>query len=192
MKIRFPADSAIVVVDELYDFIDGSMACQGADACVKNSAALLEEACGGERDCAAVFVRDSHPDGHCSFNTQGGPWPPHCVKGTHGADVAEELRPFMQEELTFFKGTDPAAEQYSGFEGRNEAGQTLGEVLGLLGTENVFVIGIATEYCVRNTAEDLLKAGFSVTVLKDCLAWVDPEGHAKALEDMRAEGIRVL
>jgi len=192
MKRIFPADSAIVVVDEIYDFIDGSMACQGADACVKNSAALLGEACGQGADCPIIFVRDSHPANHCSFSAQGGPWPPHCVQGTRGAEVAEELLPFMQDELTFCKGTDPAAEQYSGFEGRNEAGQTMGEVLSLLGTENVFIIGIATEYCVRNTAEDLLKAGYRVTVLKDCLAWVDSDGHARALEEMTAEGIRIM
>ena len=51
---------------------------------------------------------------------------------------------------------------------------------------------IATEYCVRNTAEDLLKDGFAVYVLKDALAWVDSAGHEEALQAMEAEGIRLL
>jgi DNA-binding transcriptional LysR family regulator len=65
------------------------------------------------------------------------------------------------------------------------------EILELLDTEEVYVCGIATEYCVRNTCEDLLKAGFKVRLLKDCLAYVDHEGHLKALEEMGSEGIRI-
>ncbi len=98
----------------------------------------------------------------------------------------------MKEDLTFFKGEDPAREQYSGFEGVNPAGQSLGEVLHLLDIQHVLVCGIATEYCVRNTAEDLLKDGFDVSVLKDTLAWVDATGHAEALQAMEQEGIHIL
>ena len=178
-------NSAIVVVDELYDFIDGSLACQGADDCVKNSAALLEKAA-----VPVLFICDHHPANHSSFAEQGGPWPPHCVQGTRGGEIAEPLRPFVEDSLCFYKGTDPAKEQYSGFEGVNEAGQTLDEVLQLLDIKEVTVIGIATEYCVRNTAEDLLKAGYKVTVKEDCLAWVDAAGHREAIAAMKAEGIR--
>ena len=83
-------------------------------------------------------------------------------------------------------------EQYSGFEGTNPAGQSLQEVLQLMESEKVTICGIATEFCVRNTAEDLMKAGFKVSVLKDCLAYVDAEGHKKALEEMASEGIRLI
>ena len=57
---------------------------------------------------------------------------------------------------------------------------------------NVLVCGIATEYCVRNTAEDLLKDGFQVYVLKDALAWVDADGHVEALKAMEEEGIHLI
>lgn len=80
-------------------------------------------------------------------------------------------------------------EQYSGFDGRNSAGQSLGEVAAMLEPKDVYVCGIATEYCVRNTCEDLLKAGFHVILLQDCLAYVDEAGHREAISAMRDEGI---
>ena len=97
----------------------------------------------------------------------------------------------MDEDLTFDKGCDKAVEQYSGYDGVNEAGQSLGEILELMDTKNVYVCGIATEYCVRNTCEDLLKAGYTVHLLADCLAYVNEADHLKALEEMKAEGISV-
>ena len=73
----------------------------------------------------------------------------------------------------------------------NTAGQSLGEILELLDTTDVYVCGIATEYCVRNTCEDLMKAGFKVRLLKDCIGYVNQEGHEKALEEMAATGIKI-
>jgi nicotinamidase-related amidase len=181
-------EKAIVVVDELYDFITGgSLACAHSEEAVAATKALLER----EKSLPFLFVCDHHPVNHCSFAEQGGPWPPHCVAGTRGGEIHDDLKPFVEEDLVFFKGCDPALEQYSGFDGRNAAGQSLGEVLGLLGTEVVYVVGIATEYCVRNTAEDLLKAGFKVTILQDCLGWVDAEGHKNTLPELVREGIRI-
>ena len=192
-------EKAIVVVDEIYDFITGgSLACGHSEECVAATKALLERNSHSERHSRpdreplpVLFICDHHPANHCSFVEQGGPWPPHCVAGTRGGEIHEDLLPFVEEDLTFYKGCDPAQEQYSGFEGRNSAGQSLGEVLQLLGTEVVYVVGIATEYCVRNTAEDLLKAGFKVTVLEDCLGWVDEEGHKNTLPELAREGIRI-
>ena len=106
------------------------------------------------------------------------------MAGTHGAEIHALLQPFVQEELVFYKGCDPTLEQYSGFEGRNEAGQTLGDVLELLEPEEVVVVGIATEYCVRNTVEDLRRAGWKVVIAEDCLGWVDAQGHAQTLREL--------
>ena len=182
-------ETAIVVVDEIYDFITGgSMACIHSEESVSATAAYIRK----HPDLPVLFVCDHHPANHCSFAEQGGPWPPHCVQGTRGAEIAEELLPFVQEELVFYKGCDPAVEQYSGFDGRNDAGQSLGEVLELLGIELVMVTGIATEYCVKETAEDLLRAGFKVSILKDFLGWVDQQGHEKTLPQLEAEGIRIV
>ena len=180
-------DSLLVVVDMLYDFIDGSLACLGADKAVANTLQFIKST--RNDDLPVFFIRDHHPADHSSFMEQGGIWPPHCVAGTRGGEIADELKPYADEDLTFDKGCDKAVEQYSGFEGRNSAGQSLGEVAAMLEPKDVYVCGIATEYCVRNTCEDLLKAGFHVILLQDCLAYVDEAGHREAIAAMRDEGI---
>ena len=190
-------NNALVVVDMLYDFIDGSLACQNADNAVSNTLKFInihtKDQDGEDYEILdtfpILFIRDHHPADHSSFKEQGGIWPSHCVAGTHGGDIHEALQPYACEELTFNKGCDKATEQYSGFEGINSAEQSLGEILELLDTTDVYVCGIATEYCVRNTAEDLKKAGFKVHLLSDCLAYVDENGHRQALQEMEENGI---
>lgn len=190
---------ALVVVDMLYDFIDGSLACQNAEEAIKGTCRFIESKTGkGEGDGTEIldtfpvlFVCDRHPSDHSSFKENGGIWPVHCVAGTHGGEIHSDLCGYVNEELVFVKGCDKNVEQYSGFEGINSAGQPLGEILGLLDAEDVYVCGIATEYCVRNTCEDLMKAGFRVHLLKDCLAYVDRQGHEDALKEMKEEGISI-
>lgn len=192
-------NSALVVVDMLYDFIDGSLACLNADNAVKATLAAIDSRTkgqGGEDHeildtFPILFIRDHHPADHSSFKDQGGIWPSHCVAGTRGSEIHQSLAPYASEELTFDKGCDRDTEQYSGFEAVNNAGQPLAEVLELLDTTDVYVCGIATEYCVRNTCEDLQKAGFKVHLLKDCIAYVDLQGHQKALAEMAAKGISI-
>lgn len=192
-------NSALVIVDMQYDFIDGSLACRNADNAVKETLKYIDSQTkgqGGEDHeildtFPILFTRDHHPADHSSFTGFGGTWPSHCVAGTRGGEIHEALLPYVNEELTFDKGCDRTVEQYSGFEGMNSAGQSLGEILELLDTTDVYVCGIATEFCVRNTCEDLLKAGFKVHLLKDCIAYVDHDGHLKALKEMAEEGIGI-
>ena len=192
-------NKALAVVDMLYDFIDGSLACQIAEEAVRQTLRFIDSQTNGQAGedheildtFPILFIRDHHPADHSSFKDQGGIWPAHCVAGTHGGEIHSDLLPYASEELTFDKGCDKAVEQYSGFEATNSADQSLSEVLELLDTTDVYVCGIATEYCVRNTCEDLLKAGFKVHLLKDCIAYVDHDGHLKALEEMASEGISI-
>ena len=192
-------NNALVVVDMLYDFIDGSLACQNAENAVAQTLKYIDKQTsgqGGEEHeildmFPILFTRDHHPADHSSFKEYGGIWPPHCVAGTRGGEIHEDLIPYASEELTFDKGCDRASEQSSGAEGLNTAGQSLVEILELLDTTDVFVCGIATEYCVRNTCEDIMKAGFKVHLLKDCIGYVDHQGHLKALAEMDEEGISI-
>jgi len=186
-------NSAIVVVDMLYDFIDGTLACLNAEDAVEHTVSFIkanENHTWGNPP--VLFIRDCHPSNHCSFKSMGGDWPEHCVEGTHGAQIHEKLLGFVNEDLTFFKGKDPSKEQYSGAEGLNAASQTLVDVLNILDCENIYVCGIATEFCVLNTVEDLLKAGFAVTVLQDCLAYVSKDGHDAALKEMKKSGAKIV
>lgn len=190
---------ALVVVDMLYDFIDGSLACKNADNAISKTLEFIDRFTHGQGGedyeildtFPILFIRDHHPADHSSFVEQGGIWPSHCVAGTRGGEIHQSLMPYVCEELTFDKGCRKEVEQYSGFEGVNNAGQSLQEILELLDATDVYVSGIATEYCVKNTCEDLLKAGFKVHLLSDCLAYVDENGHKAALTEMEAEGILI-
>jgi nicotinamidase/pyrazinamidase len=131
-----------------------------------------------------VATRDWHPPDHGSFVAQGGPWPPHCVQGTPGA----ELHPGLDRALVDVvvdKGQDPATEGYSGFEATN-----LEQLLRERGVDHVTVVGLATDYCVKNTALDALKAGFGVTVDSTAVRAVEvqPGDGQRALEEIRAAG----
>lgn len=190
-------NSALVIVDMQYDFIDGSLACRNSENAVKETLKFIDRQTkgqGGEDHeildtFPILFTRDHHPADHSSFKEYGGIWPSHCVAGTHGGSIHKDLLPYVREELTFDKGCDKTTEQYSGFDGLNNAEQSLGEILELLDTTDVYVCGLATEYCVRNTCEDLMKAGFKVHLLKDCIGYVDHQGHIDALAAMASEGI---
>ena len=193
-------DSALIIVDMLYDFIDGSLACHNSKNAVKETASFIDrmtaDRSGDESEILdtfpILFVCDHHPADHCSFTANGGTWPPHCVTGTHGGAVHEMLQPYMKEGLTFYKGCDRDREQYSGFEGANKAGQSLGEILELMDIKDVYVCGIATEFCVKATCLDLEKAGFSVHLLSSALAYVDEAGHHATLRELGAAGIDIL
>jgi nicotinamidase/pyrazinamidase len=109
------------------------------------------------------FTRDWHPTDHCSFTIRGGPWPPHCVQGTRGAELHDGLiRP--SGSVTINKGDAPEKEAYSGFQGTDLAAR-----LRKLGVSEVLVGGLTTEYCVKTTVEDALHEGFSVRVMLDCV-----------------------
>lgn len=114
------------------------------------------------------------------------------MRGTKGAEIEEGLASYAVEEMTFYKGEDCKTEQYSGFEGRNTAGESLDDKLQELGVRRVYVSGIATEYCVKETCSDLLSAGYEVYLLTDALAYVDENDHEKAIAEMDGMGIKML
>lgn len=131
-------------------------------------------------------TRDWHPPDHCSFQTQGGPWPPHCIAGSLGADFAPGLRLPDAEKFTIIsKGTHRDKDAYSGFEDTD-----LAERLQKEGVNRVFVGGLATDYCVLNTVRDALQLGFTVLLLEDAIRAVNlqPGDGAKAIAEMQQRG----
>ena len=104
-----------------------------------------------------VATRDWHPPDHGSFREQGGPWPPHCVQGSHGAELHDSLDR-DKVDVVVDAGYEPGLEGYSGFEETD-----LAEVLRSHDVDEVTVVGLATDYCVGDTAPDALREGFRVT-----------------------------
>jgi nicotinamidase/pyrazinamidase len=157
---------APIIVDVQNDFCEGgSLAVTGGSAVARSISELL--ACG---------------PGYAVS------WPRQCVVGTAGADFHPDFNPGGIEAV-FVKGHYSAA--YSGFEGTDESGTTLAERLRLRGVDEVDIVGIATDYCVRATAADAAEAGSVTRVLLDLTAGVAPESTAKAVEDLRAAGVEV-
>ena len=172
---------ALIIVDFQNDFTPGgALAVPAGDEVAEHLNALIAS---GRFDLV-VATRDWHPPDHGSFTAQGGTWPEHCVQGTPGA----ELHPALDRALVDVvvdKGQDPATEGYSGFEATG-----LEQLLRERGIEDVTIVGLATDYCVKNTALDALRAGFGVTVDSTAVRAVEvaPGDGGRALEAVRAAG----
>jgi nicotinamidase/pyrazinamidase len=136
----------------------------------------------------SVATMDWHPADHRSFEPHGGPWPPHCVQETAGAELHPELDA-TQIQLIITKGSHPDEEAYSGFHGTE-----LAAILRAKGVRRVVVCGIATDYCVRATAHDALQEGFEVLVLEDAIQGVEvnPGDCQRAIEELRQAGAQMI
>jgi nicotinamidase/pyrazinamidase len=173
---------ALVIVDFQNDFTppDGALAVPDGDAIAER----LNELARSDEFDLVVATRDWHPPDHGSFAAQGGPWPVHCVADTPGAQLHAALDADRVDEIVD-KGQDPGTEGYSGFEGTR-----LDALLRERGIDQVTVAGLATDYCVKNTALDALRAGFQVTVDTSASRGVDvqPGDSERALGELREAG----
>jgi nicotinamidase/pyrazinamidase len=146
-----------------------------------------------------VATRDFHPADHGSFvgvevdpslwrgDDPPSVWPVHCVAGTPGA----ELHPALERakvDVVLDKGQDPRSQGYSAFQDTR-----LGDLLRERGVDRLFVTGLATDYCVKNTVLDAREQGFDVTVIEDAVRGVDvqPGDSERALQEMEAAGARL-
>ncbi len=131
-----------------------------------------------------VATRDWHPADHCSFQEQGGPWPPHCVQGSLGSQFHPDLK-MPPGTLIVSAATNPKQEAYSGFDGT-----TLDERLEDLGAQTLYVLGLATDYCVKQTVLEACRLGFRVVVLSDGVRGMNvrPGDSHKAFQEMQATG----
>ncbi len=167
--------AALVIVDVQNDFCPkGSLAVPHGDRVIAplNRAAGYFAAAG----LPVVASRDWHPQVTGHFKEYGH----HDLRLPDGTVV-------------FSKGSDPNSDSYSAFDGRDPRGILLGDVLAALKVQHLYVGGLATDYCVKTTVLDALKAGLKVTVLTDAIAGVDvvPGDSEKALEEMAKAGAKV-
>jgi nicotinamidase/pyrazinamidase len=137
------------------------------------------------------FSRDWHPPDHSSFQDQGGPWPPHCVQKTPGADFPSMLQ-IPEGSIIISKGAQKDREQYSTLGARDSEGHTESDVMKKQGIRRVFVAGLATDYCVLNSVKDILAEGYEVYVLTDAIRAVNvnPGDGEGALEEMVQGGAK--
>jgi nicotinate phosphoribosyltransferase len=174
--------TALIAVDVQGDFLPGgTLPVPGGDAVVGE---LLGLAAGAD---LVVATRDLHPPGHASFQERGGAWPAHCVAGTPGAALHPRID--AAADLVVSKGRDPERDAHSGFDGTD-----LAAMLRARGVERVVIGGLATDYCVRATALDAVRAGFATEVVEAAVRAVDvhPGDGERALQEMRDSGVRVV
>jgi nicotinamidase/pyrazinamidase len=183
---RLQHDDALLIVDVQRDFMPGgALAVPHGDAVIAPVNVCIERFVA--HGLPVYASRDWHPQGHCSFAQAGGPWPRHGVAGTAGAAFADGLHLPPQVRVVS-KGHERGSEAYSAFAGTGLHQQLrTGHVLRL------FVVGVATEYCVASSVLDALALGYRVVVVTDAIAAVDvqPGDGERALARMRESGAQL-
>ena len=177
---------ALIVVDVQNDFCPGgSLAVAQGDEVVAPLNKLIEEFL--KRGEPVFKSRDWHPDKTKHFAAYGGTWPVHCVQNTKGAEFYPDLIDNMHIRVVS-KGLGDE-DQYSAFDGTD-----LNLQLQRLGIEEVWVGGLATDYCVKNTVLDALKEGFRVKALEDAMRAVEvnPGDGERAIAEMREAGAEIV
>lgn len=176
------AGDALIIVDLQRDFCPGgALAVPGGDRVIAPINRLA---------AASAFVvatRDWHPPDHHSFETQGGPWPVHCVRNTPGAELDPRLDRGLVDVIVD-KGLAPDLDGYSAFEATK-----LESLLRARGIARVHVAGLALDYCVKHTALDARRLGFTVVVHRDATRAVNlrPGDDGQALEELLAAGAEI-
>lgn len=182
---------ALVIVDLQNDFCEGgSLGVEGGNEVARGVSDFV--ATRGNEYALIVASRDYHvePGGHFSDHPDfQNSWPEHCVVGSKGAEFHPAFDPGGVDDV-FSKGAYSAA--YSAFEAVDEQGRTLEEVLREAGIDAIDLVGLATDYCVRWTTLDAVRAGFKARVLTDLAAGVNVDTTAAALDEMKAAGVDLV
>jgi nicotinamidase/pyrazinamidase len=179
---------ALVIIDVQNDFCPGgALPVANGDRVVPVLNEYIKKF--AQEKLAIFATRDWHPEKTSHFKAFGGLWPPHCIQGTKGAEFRPDLA-LPQETVVVSGGTAPDEEGYSGFDGKDQKGVGLADLLRAFGVERIFVGGLATDYCVKHTVLDGLKNGFKVVLLEDAVRGVNlkPDDSARAIEEMLRAG----
>ncbi|MAG36264.1 MAG: nicotinamidase/pyrazinamidase [Dehalococcoidia bacterium] len=184
-------EGALFVVDVQNDFCPGGALAVGSgdEVVVPMNQYIARFTAAG----LPVFAsRDWHPEQTVHFQSGGGSWPPHCVQDTPGAAFHPALK-VPADAIIVTKGDNPAEDAYSAFHGHAASGAPAADALRERGVERLFVGGLATDYCVRSTVLDGLRAGFGVTLLLDASRGVNlSAGDAeRAIAEMVETGASV-
>jgi nicotinamidase-related amidase len=180
-----------IVVDMLYDFIDGTLACLNAENAINESIKYIN----AHPEQKVLYVCDCHPINHCSFKENGGIWPIHCVEGTRGGSIHRSFyedinnisnRPNPLTNI-FYKGKESDKEQYSGFEAKDINNKNITNQC----DDEIVISGIASEYCIKESSLDFSKSK-KVAILKNGIAYVDLNDHKKTIKELEELGINYI
>ncbi len=179
------SDSALIIVDVQNDFCTGGpLEIYGAENIIPVINSLVP------LFCKIVYTQDCHPENHISFSKspefKDKSWPQHCVMNTYGVQIHNYL--IVDENAVFLKkGTNPGLEQYSVFDKTG-----LGDLLKSENIYSVYIAGLATDYCVRYSAIDAAKEGFSVNVVMDACAGISDDTVRETIEDFKKNNVRMV
>jgi len=183
VQVTLTDKDALIVVDVQTDFCpDGALAVPHGDEIVPALNRYLKLFDSGKLPVFAT--RDWHPEKHISFKEYGGIWPPHCIRNTDGAKFHPGLNLPISASI-ISKATNRKSDAYSGFQKTK-----LKDMLKRIGIKRVFIGGLATDYCVKNTVLDALRSGFVTFLLADAIKGVDinPGDSERAIDEMLSAG----
>jgi len=193
---RYDLTTALIVVDVQNDFADpeGSLSVAGGEEIVPTVDGEIARAT--VAGALVVFTQDWHPKSTPHFAKDGGLWPVHCLAGSWGAALHPDL--VAPEDAPHVRKGVHGEDGYSGFTTRDpttgdERPTELDDLLRDRGIECVVVVGLATDYCVKATALDAARLGYTTSLLTDAVAAVDltPGDGTRALDEVEAAGVRL-
>jgi nicotinamidase-related amidase len=166
---------ALFVIDMLYDFSNrnGKLYVAGAERIIPRIQKLIARF--RKANLPVFYICDAHQKNDSEFKQ----WPEHAVKGTKGAEVIAALKP-GKDDIVIEKVT------YNGF-----SNPQLDKELKKSNVDELYITGVATEYCVKHTALDGLKKGYKVKVVWNCIKEVDKKEGKKALKEIKQKGGKI-
>lgn len=184
--------AALVIVDVQNDFLPGgSLAVPGGHDVIPPLNRYIEQFTAA--GLPIIATRDWHPPKTTHFKEHGGVWPPHCVQDTEGAAFHADLR-LPAETTIVSKGAGADEDAYSGFQGVDAQGVPMADVLRRLDVDHIYLGGLATDYCDRDTTLSAIAEGFRVTLLMDTVRGINlrPGDIERAIADMVRAGADVI
>jgi nicotinamidase/pyrazinamidase len=183
---------ALLVVDVQNDFCPGgALAVPEGDKVVPKINSYIKIF--SKKKWPVLATRDWHPVKTKHFNSFGGIWPAHCIQNTAGARFHPKLK-LPKDAVLLYKGMDPEEDSYSAFQARDLSGTDLAGILNRSGIRELYVGGLATDYCVKSSVLDALKRGFKVKLLLDAVRAVNlrPQDSENAVKEMVKKGARKI
>jgi nicotinamidase/pyrazinamidase len=188
MKLK----KALLIVDVQNDFCPGgALAVPQGDKVVPAMNKYIKIF---SRKKLPIFAsRDWHPVRTKHFKDFGGIWPVHCIQNTRGVAFHLKLK-LPKETILLYKGMDPEKDSYSAFQAEDMRGMGFLNLLKIMGVKEIYIGGLATDYCVKSSALDALRNGFKVKLLMDAIRGVNlkPADSENAVKEMVKKGAKKI